>query len=158
MSMFDYGFDHSFGHITGHENYGHVDFSHHENILGGQDYETAQGHFSTVDNIHGGHDYMLNGSFHGHSEPNIMGGNNYYDEHNHMVAHTEDNGIGGMAVYDENGIVGNFTHSFFSNTFSDFQGGVHHFDHVETGNGGYIMNFDDPLEHISSYIMPDLIL
>ena len=60
------------------------------------------------DNIFGGHDYVENGHFYGHSEPNDQGGFNYFDENNHMVAHTEDNHIGGTVIYDDNGLLGNF--------------------------------------------------
>lgn len=125
----------------------------------GYEYQHGNGHVAGQDNIYDGHNFYEDGVFVGHSEANIFGGQDYYDHQNLQVAHTEDNGIGGMHVYSNDGYEGTFVHTDYGqNTFYGEDGSITHMDLNDVGNGSYMMNFDDPLAHIDSYIMPDLLL
>ena len=111
------------------------------------------------DNIFGGHDILDDHVQVGHSEDNIFGGHDYYDSDHHLIARTEDNGIGGENIYSHDGFEGVLVKSDVGDDiFYGADGCVEHLDYSDVGNGSMIMQFDDPLAHISSYIMPDLIL
>ena len=125
----------------------------------GYEFEHGDGHVVGQDNIYGGHNFYEDGVYAGHSEENILGGQDYYDEENQHVARTEDNGIGGMYVYSDEGYEGTFLPSLNGHdTFYGEDGSITHMDLNDVGNGSYMMDFDDPLAHIDSYIMPDLLL
>ena len=111
------------------------------------------------DNIFGGHDIFDDGVNVGHSEDNIFQGEDYYDADHRLVAHTQDNGIGGEYVYSDDGFEGTLVKSLVGDDiFYGADGTITHLDFNDVGNGSAIMQFDDPLAHINSYIMPDLIL
>ena len=125
----------------------------------GYEFQYGNSHVVGHDNIYDGHDFYENGVYAGHSEANIFGGQDYYDQHNQHVAHTEENGIGGMYVYSDDGFEGTYEHMQDGHdTFYGDEGMISHMDLNDVGNGSYMMDFDDPLAHIDSYIMPDLLL
>ncbi len=110
------------------------------------------------DNIYHGHDFHDdNGITYGHSEPNAMGGYNYFDTNNHMVAHTESY-VHGTTIYSDAGIEGTWQDLYPDQVFHEFDGGTYHYGQsYSCGNLGDMMGYEDPLAHISDYIMPDLL-
>lgn len=131
------------------------DATHNEH---GYEYDNEIGHVQASENMNGGHDFLQDGVYSGHSEENVLGGRDYYDESHHLVAKTMDNGIGGEYVYSNHGFEGTLNHSIEGHDTFYGSGEVIHFDSMESGNASHIMSYDDPLSHIDSYIMPDLLL
>ena len=114
---------------------------------------------SYEDNIFGGDNIYDDGVYVGHSEANIFGGKDYYDDDNQQMIHTASNGIGGLNVYSDEGYEGTLVESSNGDDiFYGADGTIEHLDFTDCGNGSMILQFDDPLAHISSYVMPDLIL
>ena len=114
---------------------------------------------SYASNVFGGNDIYDDDIHVGHSEENIFGGEDYYDDNHQLIVRTQDNGIGGEYIYSQEGFEGTLVQNDVGDDI--FYGGdglVEHLDFVDYGNGSAIMQFDDPLAHVSSYIMPDLIL
>ena len=147
--LFEHDFDDAF-------DFGHEHFSADDNIFGGHD-DIHGGH--SEDNIFGGHDNIHDGIHDGHSEENIFGREDYYDSNNHLIARAIDNGLGGEFIYSDHGFEGMLEHGIDGHdTFYGSDGDITHFDIFEAGNASHIMDYDDPLAHIDSYIMPDLLL
>lgn len=149
FDLFESEFDHVFSHSS-------LDSFRDDD---GYHYTSGENHVHAQDNIFGGHDFYENGVYAGHSEANIFGGQDYYDEHHIHTGHTESNGIGGMHVYGNEGFEGTFVHNDVGHDmFMSDMGDYTHFSGTEVGNASHIMDYDDPLDHIDSYIMPDMIL
>lgn len=144
--LFDMEFGHGFDETT-------------SNIFGGHDYSNDTHDIHTEDNIYGGHDIYDHGVYVGHTESNQVGGEDFYDEHNQHQLHTQDNGIGGKYIYSEHGFEGTLD-SFHDgdDIFYDANGDIEHIGMGDAGNGSTILQYDDPLAHINSYIMPELLL
>lgn len=111
------------------------------------------------DNIFGGKDVFDDNVLIAHSKANLFGGEDYYDENNQRIAHTEDNGFGGLNIYSNEGYEGALEKNCEGDDiFYGTNGSIEHLKVEEYGNGSAIMQFDDPLAHLSSYIMPSLII
>lgn len=111
------------------------------------------------DNIFGGNNILDDDVSVGHSENNIFNGKDYFNEDHQLVIRTEDNGIGGENIYSQDGFEGTLVRSDVGDDiFYGADGTIEHLTFTDGGNGSAIMQFDDPLAHISSYVMPDLIL
>lgn len=114
---------------------------------------------SYLENNRGGVDIYDDNLLVGHSEDNIFDGEDYYNNDNQRILHTEDNGIGGLNIYSSDGYEGTLVNNDIgSDIFYGANGSIEHLNVEDFGNGSAIMQFDDPLAHISSYIMPNLIL
>ena len=95
----------------------------------------------------------------GHSERNIFGGEDLYDNDNCFFARTIDNGIGEFNLYSNQGYEGTIDfNDVGDDIFYGEDGTITHFDFDMVGNSSQIMQYDDPLAHVIHYIMPDLIL
>lgn len=137
-SLFDSGFDDMFDTVVRNGDYDGITYE---------------------DNIWGGHDIHDDYIDVGHSEDNVFGGEDYYDSDHQFMIRTQENGIGGEYVYSRDGFEGTLVKSNVGDDiFYGADGSVEHMDYIDGGNGSMIMQFDDPLAHISSYVMPDLIL
>lgn len=133
-------------------------FNAFDNIFGGHDYTVDNHNYHSEDNIFGGENIYEDGRFVGRTESNIFGGEDYYDQDNFRVGSSHENIFGGEDFFSANGHYegGIFETSggmgFFGNGSSES------FSINEMGNATTILGYSDPLSHVGSYILPTMIL
>lgn len=150
--LFD-SFDNEFSEGFHHEGLAH------DNYEGGTDFFMHGHHFHSEDNIFGGHSFTEDGVHVGHSENNIFGGHDYFDNDNHLFLRTQENHDGSEFMYGDGGFLGTMEHLMDGHdVFHMASGDTTDVFSGNIGNGAHILEYDDPLEHIGEYIMPDLIL
>jgi hypothetical protein len=131
-------------------------FNAFDNAFGGHDFSIDQSSYHTKENLFNGQDVYQNGQLIASTKQNIFGGVDMYNVQNELLVSTKSNMQGGFHIHSMNGYEGAIS--------QDSNGTTHHsqaglvattFDH---GNATTILNYNDPLAHIGSYVLPTLIL
>lgn len=133
-------------------------FQSYDNVFGGHDFLIDEQNYHMQDNIFNGETIYQNGQAVATTIPNALDGMDIYDANNQLIVSTSANVLGGETVFDSNHQqLGNVSHTSYGESFTDMSNIVTHYpmDHSAIDT---ILNYQDPLAHVNSFVLPSLIL
>ncbi|NLM20823.1 MAG: hypothetical protein GX207_03645 [Peptococcaceae bacterium] len=132
-------------------------FQAFDNAFGGHDFQIDNEMYQTRENLIQGQDIYKNGKLVASTKPNMFGGVDMFNSQNEVIVSTHENVMGGQGILSGNGeSLGFTTQDAMGTTFHDHSGALSM--HLEQGNASTILNYQDPLAHVDSYVLPTLIL
>lgn len=145
------GAEHTAGEATISESFDNI-FNGHDTFINGKNV------CSTSPNIQHGYDiYGPNGGMTGYSMANILGGQDFYDSHGARVAYSQDNIADGHDLYDDHSnLIASSSHNIAGAEDVYHNGQLVSTSLPSVAGIDTVINYDDPLAHIGSYVMPPL--
>lgn len=129
-----------------------------DNAFGGHDFQVDNHSYQIRENIFHGQDIYENGQLVSSTKPNIFNGVDIHNSQNELIVSTKSNIFGGYDIVSGNGeFEGSIIHDATGINYYN-QSGVHSMIPIEQSNATTILNYQDPLAHIGSYVLPTLIL
>jgi hypothetical protein len=133
-------------------------FNAFDNAFGGHDFQVDNHSYQTRENIFNGQDIYENGQLVAATKPNIFNGVDMHNSQNELIVSTKSNVFGGHDIVSGHGeFEGYTTHDAMGTTFHDPSGTLSTIP-FDQSNATTILNYQDPLAHIGSYVLPTLIL
>jgi hypothetical protein len=133
-------------------------FTAFDNAFGGHDFTVGDHSYQTRENVFNGQDVYEHGQLVASTKSNVFGGVDMHDSHNQLVISTKNNVFGGQDIYSGNGGYEGYTsHDAMGTSYHDSSGALTTIP-FEQGNAVTLLNYQDPLAHIGSYVLPTLTL
>lgn len=133
-------------------------FQSFDNVFGGHDFQIDDQHYHTEENIFGGENIYDNGQLVGSTKENIFGGFDIVDGQHQKIASTQENVFNGENVFDVDGQqLGKVGHENYGESFSDMSNSMTHYP-MDHSNVDTILGYQDPLAHLGDFVLPMLIL